>query len=110
MDPLALTRCAIRTISPCSLRLASAGLTAQSVTLIYRAMLDAARVGGLLGPIGAAEHDGWRIGLTKDPFASGQDLAGIMQALRWKSLTQPARHAQALAAEANAAAHVVGKR
>ena len=36
-------------------------------------------------------------------------LAGIMQALRWKSPAQPARYSQALAAEANAAARVVGK-
>lgn len=50
-----------------------------------------------------------RVGLTQDLFASGQDLAGIMHALRWKSPAQPARYAQALAVEANAAARVVGK-
>ncbi|NNM78584.1 tyrosine-type recombinase/integrase [Sphingomonas sp. ID1715] len=95
-----------------------AALTAQSVTLIYRAMLDAARAAGLLESIGAADFDAWRagltahstrVGLTQDLFASGQDLAGIMQALRWKSPAQPARYAQALAVEANAAARVVGK-
>lgn len=93
-------------------------LTAQSVTLIYRAMLDAASAQGLLGRIDAAEFEAWRagltahstrVGLTQDLFASGQDLAGIMQALRWKSPAQPARYSQALAAEANAAARVVGK-
>ena len=49
-----------------------------------------------------------RTGPTKNLFAAGQDLAGIMQALRWKSPAQPARYAQALAVEANAAAKVVG--
>ena len=95
-----------------------AGLSAQSVTLIYRAMLDAAAAKDLLGMIDPVEFDAWRsgltahstrIGLTQDLFASGEDLAGIMQALRWKSPAQPARYSQALAAEANAAARVVGK-
>ena len=93
-------------------------LSAQSVTLIYRAMLDAANAAGLLGVIDEADFDRWRasltahstrVGLTQDLFASGQDLAGIMQALRWKSPAQPARYAQALAVESNAAAKVVGK-
>ncbi len=65
-----------------------------------------------------AEFESWRagltatstrVGLTQGLFASGQDLAGIMQALRWKSPAQPARYAQALAVEANAAARVVAK-
>ncbi|MEZ0497912.1 tyrosine-type recombinase/integrase [Sphingomonas sp. IW22] len=94
------------------------GLTAQSVTLIYRAMLDAAHAADLLGMIDGHEFEAWRagltahstrVGLTQDLFASGQDLAGIMQALRWKSPAQPARYAQALAVESNAAARVVGK-
>lgn len=95
-----------------------AGLTPQSVTLIYKAMLDAAHAGGLLGMIDALEFEAWRagltahstrVGLTQDLFASGQDLAGIMHALRWKSPAQPARYAAALAVDANAAAKVVGK-
>lgn len=94
------------------------GLSAQSVTLVYRAMLDAAHAAGLLGDIEAADFAHWRqsltahstrVGLTQDLFAAGQDLAGIMQALRWKSPAQPARYAQALSVEANAAAKVVGK-
>lgn len=94
------------------------GLSAQSVTLVYRALLDSARDAGLLGVIDAADFDAWRraltahstrVGLTQDLFASGQDLAGIMHALRWKSPAQPARYAAALAVEANAAAKVVGK-
>lgn len=95
-----------------------AGLSAQSVTLVYRSMLDAARDAGLLGDIADADYDHWRkgltahstrVGLTQDLFAAGQDLAGIMQALRWKSPAQPARYAQALSVESSAAAKVVGK-
>lgn len=95
-----------------------AGLSAQSVTLIYRAMLDAAAAQKLLGMIDPVDFEAWRtgltahstrVGLTQDLFASGEDLAGIMQALRWKSPAQPARYSQGLAAEANAAARVVGK-
>jgi hypothetical protein len=95
-----------------------AGLSAQSVTLVYRALLDAARDADLLGDIAEADFAHWRqaltahstrVGLTQDLFANGQDLAGIMHALRWKSPQQPARYAQALAVEANAAAKVVGR-
>lgn len=95
-----------------------AALSGQSVTLVYRHMLDYARLAGLLDTIDNAEYEAWRagltahstrVGLTQDLFASGEDLAGIMQALRWKSPAQPARYAQALAVEANAAARVVGK-
>ena len=96
----------------------SARLTGQSVTLNYRAMLDAARDAGLPGMLDDAQYADWRraliahstrVGLTQDLFAAGQNLAGIMQALRWKSPAQPARYAQALGVEANAAAKVVGK-
>jgi integrase len=95
-----------------------AGLSAQSVTSIYRALLDAARDAGLLDSLTEREFEAWRagltahstrVGLTQDLFASGQDLAGIMQALRWKSPAQPARYAQALAVDANAAAKIVGR-
>ena len=91
-------------------------LSAQSVTLIYRALLDKALAADLLGNIAEADFEHWRqsltahstrVGLTQDLFAAGQDLAGIMQALRWKSSQQPARYAQALSVEANAAAKVV---
>ena len=68
-----------------------AALSAQSVTLVYRALLDNAHAAGLLGALDAADFDAWRraltahstrIGLTQELFASGQDLAGIMHALR----------------------------
>lgn len=95
-----------------------AALSGQSVTLVYRAMLDAARAAGLLDTLGQADFEDWRrtlsahstrVGLTQDLFAAGEDLAGIMHALRWKSPQQPARYAQALTAGANAAARVVGR-
>lgn len=84
----------------------------------YRALLDKALAADLLGNIAEADFEHWRqsltahstrVGLTQDLFAAGQDLAGIMQALRWKSPQQPARYSQALSVEANAAAKVVAK-
>lgn len=93
-------------------------LSPQSVSLIYKVMARRAYEAGLLDELDGAEFERWlagisahstRVGLTQDLFAAGQDLAGIMQALRWKSPAQPARYAQALAVEANAAAKVVGK-
>jgi integrase len=93
-------------------------LTSQSVTIIYRSLLDEARAEGLLDMISEPDFAVWRrsltahstrVGLTQDLFASGQDLGGIMQALRWKSAAQPARYAQALSVEFNAAAKVVSK-
>ena len=54
----------------------------------------------MLAMMDAAEFESWRtaltahcarVGLTRDMFANGQDLAGIMHAPRWKSPAQPAR-------------------
>lgn len=93
-------------------------LTPQSVTLIYRAMARRAHAAGLLDELKGEEFEEWlarlsahstRVGVTQDLFAAGQDLAGIMQALRWRSPSQPARYAKALAVESGAAAKVVGK-
>jgi hypothetical protein len=44
-----------------------------------------------------------RIGLNQDLFASGEDLAGIMDALRWKSPRMPLAYNRNLAAEQGAA-------
>lgn len=93
-----------------------ARLTGQSVTLIYRSMLDTARGAGLLETMNDVQFEDWRRaltaqstrnGLAQDLFAAGEDLAGSMQALRWKSPAQPARYAQTLCVEGNAAAKVV---
>ena len=110
----------VASTAPTTRRVWSVGtdLSVQSMTLVYRVMLDTARKPGLLSMIDATDFNAWRraltahstrVGLTQDLFASGQELAGIMHALRWKSPAQPARYAQALAVGANAAARVVAK-
>ena len=50
-----------------------------------------------------------RIGLNQDLFASGEDLAGIMDALRWKSPRMPLAYNRNLAAEQGAAGRLMGK-
>ena len=48
-----------------------------------------------------------RVGLNQDLFASGEDLAGIMDALRWKSPRMPLAYNRNLAAEAGAAGRLM---
>ena len=88
------------------------------MTLIDRALLARAAEAGLLGAIDADALAIWqrgltahstRVGLTQDLFAAGEELGGIMHALRWRTPAQPARYAKALAAGANAAARLVAK-
>jgi len=50
-----------------------------------------------------------RIGLNQDLFASGEDLAGIMDALRWKSPRMPLAYNRNLAAEHGAAGRLLSK-
>lgn len=50
-----------------------------------------------------------RVGLNQDLFASGEDLAGIMDALRWKSPRMPLAYNRNLAAEAGAVGRLVGR-
>ncbi|WP_395396516.1 tyrosine-type recombinase/integrase (plasmid) [Novosphingobium sp. BL-8A] len=50
-----------------------------------------------------------RVGLNQDLFASGEDLAGIMDALRWKSPRMPLAYNRNLAAEAGAAGRLMRK-
>jgi integrase len=50
-----------------------------------------------------------RIGLNQDLFASGEDLAGIMDALRWKSARMPLAYNRNLAAEQGAAGRLMAK-
>ncbi|MBJ7378769.1 integrase [Sphingobium sp.] len=50
-----------------------------------------------------------RIGLNQDLFASGEDLAGIMDALRWKSPRMPLAYNRNLAAEQGAAGRLMAK-
>jgi site-specific recombinase XerC len=50
-----------------------------------------------------------RVGLNQDLFASGEDLAGIMDALRWKSPRMPLAYNRNLAAEQGAAGRLARK-
>lgn len=51
----------------------------------------------------------FRVGLTQDLFAAGEDGSGIALALRWSSPTTALRYARELAVGSNAAARVLGK-
>jgi site-specific recombinase XerC len=50
-----------------------------------------------------------RVGLNQDLFVAGEDLAGIMDALRWKSPRMPLAYNRNLAAEAGAVGRLVGR-
>jgi integrase len=50
-----------------------------------------------------------RIGLTQDLFSAGEDLGGIMDALRWKSARMPLVYNRNLAAEAGAAGRLLNR-
>jgi hypothetical protein len=50
-----------------------------------------------------------RVGLNQDLFTSGEDLAGIMDALRWKSPRMPLSYNRNLAAEQGAAGRLMAK-
>lgn len=50
-----------------------------------------------------------RVGLTQDLFSAGEDLAGIMDALRWKSPRMPLAYNRNLAAEPGAAGRLLAK-
>src|SRR3546814_1211263 len=72
----------------------SAALHPGSIGPIFRTMIQRAFERGALGDLtaddvsrllkGISAHS-TRVGLNQDLFASGEDLAGIMAALRWKS-------------------------
>ena len=50
-----------------------------------------------------------RVGLNQDLFASGEDLASIMDALRWKSPRMPLIYHRNLAAEVGAVGRLARK-
>uniref|UniRef100_UPI0011818362 tyrosine-type recombinase/integrase n=1 Tax=Edaphosphingomonas laterariae TaxID=861865 RepID=UPI0011818362 len=50
-----------------------------------------------------------RVGLNQDLFAAGEDLAGIMDALRWKSPRMPLAYNRNLAAESGAVGRLAAK-
>lgn len=89
-----------------------------SVGPIYRSMIQRAFDVGALADLtaddlarllrGISAHS-TRVGLNQDLFTSGEDLAGIMDALRWKSPRMPLAYNRNLAAEAGAAGRLLGK-
>ncbi len=89
----------------------SVALHPGSIGPIYRAMIQRAFDSGALADLtaddmvrllkGVSAHS-TRVGLNQDLFASGEDLAGIMDALRWKSPRMPLAYNRNLAAEAGA--------
>ncbi len=93
------------------------GLTRQGVVAILRRRaLQAIDLGHVeIAPgeesaaIRALSAHSFRVGLTQDLFAAGEDGAGIALALRWSSPTTALRYARELAVENNAAARALGK-
>jgi site-specific recombinase XerD len=89
-----------------------------SVGSIYRSMIRRAFDRGALADLtaddlarllkGVSAHS-TRVGLNQDLFASGEDLAGIMDALRWKSPRMPLVYNRNLAAEQGAAGRLLSK-
>jgi integrase len=68
--------------------------------------LDAMVFEAQLGQISAHST---RVGINQDYFASGENLAGIMDALRWKSPRMPLLYNRNLAAEQGAAGRLLGR-
>lgn len=95
-----------------------AALHPGSIGPIWRAIIQRAFDRGALGDLtaddlvrllkGISAHS-TRVGLNQDLFASGEDLAGIMDALRWKSPRMPLAYNRNLAAEAGAVGRLARK-
>ena len=91
------------------------GLSRQGVVSILRrrattAIVDGhARIEPGQDAVAALSAHSFRVGLTQDLFAAGEDGAGIALALRWSSATTALGYARELAAGSNAAARVIGR-
>ncbi|MEG8219289.1 tyrosine-type recombinase/integrase [Sphingomonas sp. HH69] len=89
-----------------------------SVGPIYRSMIRRAFDAGALTDLtkddlvrllkGISAHS-TRVGLNQDLFTSGEDLVGIMDALRWKSPRMPLAYNRNLSAEQGAAGRLMAK-
>ena len=89
-----------------------------SIGPIWRAMIRKAFERGALPDLaaddlarllkGISAHS-TRVGLNQDLFVSGEELSGIMDALRWKSPRMPLAYNRNLAAEAGAAGRLLSK-
>lgn len=93
-------------------------LTPAAVTGVYRRAMTRAFAAGSLPDLDTREFAAWvagvsahstRVGLTQDLFSAGEDLAGIMDALRWKTPRMPLLYNRNLAAESGAAGRVVSR-
>lgn len=89
-----------------------------SVTPIIRKMIEQAIASDRFGDIEKAKakelvadfsSHSTRVGLNQDLFAVGETLAGIMDALRWKSPKMPLVYNRNLAAEIGAAGRLLSK-
>lgn len=89
-----------------------------SVTPIFREILRRAFDAGGFGDLDAktfadqlaqVSAHSTRVGVNQDYFASGENLAGIMDALRWKSPRMPLLYNRNLAAEQGAAGRLLGR-
>jgi integrase len=89
-----------------------------SIGPIWRAIIRRAFDGGALPDLTHDDLEHWlsrisghstRVGLNQDRFASGEDLASIMDALRWKSPRMPLAYNRNLAAENGAAGRLMKK-
>jgi hypothetical protein len=95
----------------------SKALTRQGVVAILRrrtfAAIDLGEVElepGMEGDaVRALSAHSFRVGLTQDLFAAGEDGSGIALALRWSSPTTALRYARELTVGSNAAARALGK-
>ena len=93
------------------------GLTRQGVVAILRRRaFEAINLGHAdvtpsdkSAAVRALSAHSFRVGLTQDLFAAGEDGIGIALALRWSSPTTALRYARELAVEHNAAARALGK-
>lgn len=89
-----------------------------SLTPILRGMITATLQAGAFGDlertlaetqIAAFSSHSTRVGLNQDLFAVGETLAGIMDALRWKTPKMPLAYNRNLAAEVGAAGRLLSR-
>lgn len=89
-----------------------------SLTPIYRTMIREALEKNAFGDldkdqaallIGQFSSHSTRVGLNQDLFAVGETLAGIMDALRWRTAKMPLAYNRNLAAEAGAAGRLLSR-
>lgn len=92
-----------------------AALHPNSITLIYKRLIQSAFDKKLLGPLSETELKRWlaavsshsiRVGVAQDNFAAGESLPAIMQAYRWCDPKTVMRYGAKLAAKSGASARL----